>query len=110
MVHETLIHRVDAELAHGLVPAQSNPAVAADTLAEFFEIFYPRFEPKLIASGPPASLHIHATDVPGAEWTLELRPGASVITREAHQGRRSHRGSAFELCCWAWRRLGDREA
>jgi len=105
MVHETLIHRVDADLARGLVPAQSDPEVAADTLAEFFELFFPRFEAKLVESGPPASLHIHTTDVPGAEWTLDLRAGQSVITREHRKADAAIRGSAFELSCWAWRRL-----
>lgn len=105
MVHETLIHRVDAEFARGLAPAQSDPEVAADTVAEFFELFFPRFEATLMESGPAASLHIHATDVGGAEWTLELRPGGSEITREHSKADAAVRGSAFDLACWTWRRV-----
>ena len=39
--HETLIHRVDVELAQGFEPAHGYPEVAADTVTEFFELFYP---------------------------------------------------------------------
>ncbi len=105
MAQETLIHRVDAELAQSLTPALGDPEVAADNIAEFFELFFPRFEARLLESGPAGSLHLHATDVPQAEWTIELRPGGSVITREHTRGDASVRGSAFDLACWAWRRL-----
>jgi len=105
MVHETLIHRVDAELSEGLVPAPSDPEVAADTLAEFFELLFPRLEAKLCENGPASSLHIQATDVPGAEWTVDLRAEESVITREHRKADAAVRGSAFELSCWAWSRL-----
>jgi uncharacterized protein (TIGR03083 family) len=105
MAQETLIHRVDAELAQSLTPALGDPELAADNIAEFFEIFFPRFEARLLESGPAGSLHLHATDVPEAEWTLDLRPGGSVLTREHTRGDASVRGSAFDLACWAWRRL-----
>lgn len=44
LAHETLIHRVDLELAQGFEPAHAYPEVASDTVTEFFELFYPRFE------------------------------------------------------------------
>jgi hypothetical protein len=105
MVHETLIHRVDAELALDRFPTDSDPDVAVDTLAEFFDLFFPRFETKLVGSGPPASLHIHATDVPGAEWTIAVQAGGSKITREHQKADAAVRASAFELALWAWGRL-----
>ena len=43
LAHETLIHRVDIELAQGFEPAHGYPEVATDTVTEFFELFYPRF-------------------------------------------------------------------
>ena len=63
MAHETLIHRVDMELARGSTPAESDPDVATDTVTEFFELFYPRFEAHLLGSPLGGSLHLHATDV-----------------------------------------------
>ncbi len=104
LAHETLIHRVDIELAHGFEPAHGYPDVAADTVTEFFELFYPRFE-TLIATGLGNSMHLHATDVPDAEWTLDPRAGTSSITRAHAKAGVALRGSAFELACWTWGRL-----
>ena len=47
MAHETLIHRVDMELARGSEPTEADPEVATDTVTEFFELFYPMFETQL---------------------------------------------------------------
>ena len=105
MAHETLIHRVDIELAHGSEPAEGDPEVSADTVAEFFEIFFPRFETQLLETGLGGSLHLHATDVSGAEWTLDSRPGAVAVTREHAKADAALRGEAFDLACWIWGRL-----
>jgi len=105
MTHETLVHRVDAELAQGFQPAQAMPEVAADTVTEFFELFLPRFEPKLVESWADASMHLHATDVLGAEWTLQSGHGGSALTRDHAKADVALRGSAFELACWIWGRL-----
>jgi hypothetical protein len=108
MAHETLIHRVDLELGHRFEPALSDPTLACDTVTEFFELFYPRFDAQLLESGLGDSMHLHATDVPGAEWTLVPRPGGSEITREHLKAAVGLRGSAFELACWTWGRLPTR--
>ena len=105
LVHETLIHRVDVELAQGSEPAHGYPEVATDTVTEFFELFYPRFESQILAAGLGDSMHLHATDVPGAEWTLDPRAGGTSITREHAKAGVALRGSAFELACWTWGRL-----
>lgn len=105
MVHETLIHRVDAEVARGLVPAQGDADLAADTLEELFEVFLPRFETELLETGPSRSVHFHATDVPGAEWTVRLQPGEVVVTHEHAKADAAVRGGAFDLACWAYGRL-----
>ena len=105
MTHETLIHRVDVELAQGIEPARGDPEIATDTIAEFFEIFYPRFEARLLATGLGGSMHLHATDVSGAEWTLDPRADGSSITREHTKADVALRGSAFELARWIWGRL-----
>ncbi len=105
MAHETLIHRVDMELARGSEPTECDPEVATDTVTEFFELFYPRFDTQLRATGLDGSLHLHATDVSDAEWTLDVRPDGSSITRRHEKADASIRGSAFELARWAWGRL-----
>jgi uncharacterized protein (TIGR03083 family) len=105
MAHETLIHRVDLELAQGSEPAQSDPEVAADTVTEFFEVYYPLFETQLLESSRAGSIHLHATDVSGAEWTLQPRPGGSIVTREHAKADVALRGSAFDLACWTWGRF-----
>ncbi len=105
MAHETLIHRVDAELAQGFDATPGCPEVAADTVTEFFELFYPRFETELLATGLGGSMHLHATDVSGAEWTLDPRPGGSSVIREHTKAALALRGSAFDLARWTWGRL-----
>lgn len=105
MAHETLIHRVDVETAQGASPALGYPEVAADTVSEFFELFYPRFETQLLAAGFADSMHLHATDVPGAEWTLDPLAGDSPITYQHAKAAVALRGSAFELALWTWGRL-----
>lgn len=105
LTHETLIHRVDVELAQGFEPAHAYPEVATDTVTEFFELFYPRFESQTLAAGLGDSMHLHATDVAGAEWTLNPRVSGSAITREHAKAGVALRATAFELACWTWGRL-----
>jgi len=105
MAHESLVHRVDMELAQGSEPVEGDPEVAADTVAEFFEIFYPMFEPQISETGLGGSMHLHATDVSGAEWTVEALSGGSKISREHAKADVALRGSAFDLACWIWGRL-----
>jgi hypothetical protein len=105
MAHETLIHRVDMELAQGSEPAETDPDVAADTVTEFFELFYPRFEAQLLGTPLGGSIHLHATDVADAEWTLDPRPGESTFTRQHAKADVGLRGSAFDLARWIWGRL-----
>ena len=104
MAHETLIHRVDAELSEGSQPAQALPDVAADTVSEFFELFLPRFEQTLRETAP-GTLHLHATDVSAAEWTLDPRATKSMVSRDHAKADVALRGTAFELACWVWGRL-----
>ena len=86
-------------------PPTRAPTVAADTVAEFFDLIFPLFEEALVDAGAGGSLHLHATDVPGAEWTVIPRRGGSVVTREHAKADVALRGDAFELACWAWGRL-----
>lgn len=88
MTHETVVHRADATLAAG-TGFEVAPEVAADTIDEWLRIV--SFvqdggeDPEAAElRGAGRSLHLHATDVPGAEWLIEF--GEDGFTwRRAHE-------------------------
>jgi uncharacterized protein (TIGR03083 family) len=65
--HETLIHRWDAQRALGTAVAP-DPALAADGIAEVFEIMAPRQIARGRATEPAHAIRVHATDT-GDRWT-----------------------------------------
>ncbi|MFH9132626.1 maleylpyruvate isomerase family mycothiol-dependent enzyme [Streptomyces sp. NPDC017524] len=75
MTHETVVHRADAALA-ARAPYTVDADVAADTIEEWLRIVSFSQEggdpeaAELVGGG--RSLHLHATDVPGAEWLIEF--------------------------------------
>ncbi|MET9589995.1 maleylpyruvate isomerase family mycothiol-dependent enzyme [Streptomyces sp. NPDC006516] len=75
MAHETVVHRADAALATGTAYAVA-PDLAADTVTEWLRIVaFAQAEGDPEAAelrGGGRSLHLHATDVPGAEWLIEF--------------------------------------
>lgn len=86
MTHETVVHLADAALTTGAAYAPA-PDVAADTIDEWLRIVsHAQAEGDPEAAelrGGGRSLHLHATDVPGAEWLVEL--GEDGFTwRHAH--------------------------
>ncbi|NEC05316.1 maleylpyruvate isomerase family mycothiol-dependent enzyme [Streptomyces sp. SID7909] len=86
MAIETVVHLADAALA-ARVPYTMTPELAADTVDEWLEIvtFAQADGDREVAQlrGAERSLHLHATDVPDAEWLIEL--GAEGVTwRRAH--------------------------
>jgi uncharacterized protein (TIGR03083 family) len=116
-MHETVIHRVDAELACALPVTALEPDLAADNIAEVFELLRfaevsgnadegavePASEAKDAADAPTALIiHLHATDLPGAEWTIDTV--ARTITREHAKGDVAIRGPAWSLARWCWSR------
>ena len=78
MAHETIVHQADAALT---VRAgyEVAPELAADTIEEWLEIVAFVRAARRAASGeeapeligPGQSIHLHATDVPDAEWLIE---------------------------------------
>ncbi|GIJ47495.1 hypothetical protein Val02_43810 [Virgisporangium aliadipatigenens] len=86
--HETLVHRADATLAVG-APLSVEESVAVDALDEWLELgslpimfeFHPRQRELL---GPGRTIHLHATDAPGAEWLIDLT-GDVITWRRAHE-------------------------
>lgn len=107
MVHETVIHRVDAELAAGLEVSGLEPEVAADTISELFMLI--RFSDVTgDADHVPAdgeshlSIHLHATDLDDAEWTCDT--GRRTVARRHAKGDVALRGPAWSLARWFWGR------
>ncbi|HWU06675.1 MAG TPA: maleylpyruvate isomerase family mycothiol-dependent enzyme [Streptomyces sp.] len=87
MTHETVVHRGDAFLAAGAA-FEVAPDLAADTITEWLEIVafvQAQGDPEAAQlRGDGRSLHLHATDVPGAEWLIGL--GEDGFTwRHAHE-------------------------
>ncbi|MFD7066575.1 maleylpyruvate isomerase family mycothiol-dependent enzyme [Streptomyces sp. NPDC059913] len=79
MAHETIVHHADAALTTG-TGFEVDPELAADTIEEWLQIvdFARTAGIDRIAgltgpgSGTGHSLHLHATDAPGAEWLVEF--------------------------------------
>ncbi|MEU3068333.1 MULTISPECIES: maleylpyruvate isomerase N-terminal domain-containing protein [unclassified Streptomyces] len=87
MTHETAVHRADAALA-ARAPYEVDAEVAADTIEEWLGIValaQEEGDPEAAElRGGGRSLHLHATDVPGAEWLIEF--GEDRFTwRHAHE-------------------------
>ncbi|MEU4802743.1 maleylpyruvate isomerase family mycothiol-dependent enzyme [Actinosynnema sp. NPDC023587] len=98
MVHETAVHRVDAQAATGL-SAPLNPALAADGIDEVLTLWLGCHLPPAANTGGRAV----ALRVPGREWTVALHEQvvdfcplgdpAAVVT-----------GSASAVDLWLWGR------
>lgn len=73
VLHETAVHRADAELALGVADPAIDPVIATDGIDEFlFNLPSARRPYRHLASLPTgASLHLHATDVDG-EWMIRF--------------------------------------
>jgi uncharacterized protein (TIGR03083 family) len=105
LAHETMIHRVDLELALGGV-SPLDATVASDGIDEYLCVIVPM----LVGSGrvttPESTLHIHCTDVPG-EWMIRPTDGAPVVSREHAKGDAALRGPAADVLLALWGRGDD---
>lgn len=96
-LHETLVHRIDAELAAGSVWTV-RPEVAVDAIDEHLTNVAASvaFSPDVAGLTGDGSLHLHATDTEG-EWMIELRPDGFDISRAHGKGTVAARGAAHDL-------------
>ncbi|MFI6482272.1 maleylpyruvate isomerase family mycothiol-dependent enzyme [Nonomuraea sp. NPDC050663] len=118
MLHETIVHRADLEIALGLSP-RIDPEHAVDGIDEFLanlphaRSIAPRLE-RLTASGEV--VHLHATDVEG-EWLVTLPPAGYAWSRGHGKGDAALRGPVSDLLLVVYGRrspdtlavFGDRE-
>lgn len=110
MLHETTVHRADAELALAAEPGIS-PEVAADGVDEFFvnlphaAYFAPNVE-KLRGDGE--TLAFHATDLPPG-WRVTLQPDGFRWRREGGPAEVTVRGLSVDLYLLIWGRREPRD-
>jgi uncharacterized protein (TIGR03083 family) len=99
---ETLVHRIDAELAAGVAPSPVDPAFAVDGVDEMCDVFIPA------AAGQPVGgtgevLHLHATDAAG-EWLLTMHADRVDVARGHAEGDAGVRARALDLLLLMWGR------
>lgn len=108
ITQETLVHRLDAELAAGGV-TDVDPVLAVDGIEEMCQVFLPAATGQPIG-GSGESLHLHATDTDG-EWTITMHADRVDVARGHAQGDAAIRGAARDLLLQVWGRdpIGDVE-
>ena len=98
-LHETAMHRADAELALGQQPSIA-PEVAVDGIDELLALFTSmrKVPERLAADGHENdTIHLHATDVDHGEWTLGVTPGGFTWAHDHAKGDVAVRASASDL-------------
>jgi uncharacterized protein (TIGR03083 family) len=106
MVHETAVHRADAELALGVASPAIDAVIAADGIDEFlFNLPSARRPYKQLASLPTgASLHLHATDADG-EWLVRFTESGIAWERGHAKATASVRGPVALLLLFTYGRI-----
>jgi hypothetical protein len=106
MLHETTVHRADAELALGVADPVIDPVVAADGIDEFlFNLPSARRPYPHLASLPTgASLHLHATDADG-EWIIRFTDSGIDWQRGHEKATAAVRGPVTSLLLFTYGRL-----
>jgi len=109
MTHDLTVHGADAAFTAG-TPYEVAPEVAADTLDEWLDIvvWVGRNMPDAVPDFggiTRGSLHLHATDVPGAEWLVEWGPGGVAWRRGHEKADAVLRGPLTDVMLAFYRRL-----
>ena len=103
MLHETSVHRWDAENAVG-VTGPVDGEHGRDGVDEFFEFVLPNAQKRKRRDLPSGSLHLHRTDGEG-EWIVRA-DGDDVVFEHAHvKGDAAVRGPGGALFLAMWNRL-----
>ncbi|MEW9527871.1 maleylpyruvate isomerase family mycothiol-dependent enzyme [Microbispora sp. NPDC049125] len=102
-LHETVVHRADAEIAGGVAPLVDED-VAADGVEEFFDVLpYARWRPEVAELRGDGETISWQTG--GAGWLVRLSPDGYTYERSGEPGTVTVRaGTAGELMLIAWGR------
>jgi uncharacterized protein (TIGR03083 family) len=105
MLHETSVHRADAQLAVG-ADAAFDPVAAADGIDEFlsFLMALPRLRERLSSLPAGESLHLHATDSDG-EWLIKFGDGSMTWSRGHEKATAAVRGPVGLLLLFSYGRI-----
>jgi uncharacterized protein (TIGR03083 family) len=110
MAHETLVHRWDCELGASIEPAPMDPALAADGIDEYLDVFVGIIRELYTSPGAGERVHVHCTDTDG-EWLLRFPDASTRVLERTHaKGDVAYRGPAEGLLLFLWGRLGAEEA
>lgn len=105
MAQETLVHRLDAELAAGGA-GPVDPMLALDGIDELGDTFL-RHAAKRGITGSGETVHLHATDddLPRAgEWMFTFHADGVDVEQRHGKGDMAVRGRAGDLLLFAWNR------
>ncbi|WP_299541583.1 maleylpyruvate isomerase family mycothiol-dependent enzyme [uncultured Streptomyces sp.] len=107
-LHETMVHRVDAESACDGPVSPVEAAHAVDGIDELLRAFHAR-EKSRVRTPSRRVLRVRATDTDAA-WTVRLSPAAPVASRDDGYEQPSPAdceltGTAAALCLTLWNRL-----
>lgn len=111
VLHETTVHRADAELALGAADPAIDPVVAADGIDEFlFNLPSARRPYPHLASLPTGeSLHLHATDADG-EWVIRFTESGIDWQRGHEKATTAVRGPLTSLLLFTYGRRPPSDA
>jgi hypothetical protein len=106
VLHETTVHRADAELALGVADPAIHPVIATDGLDEFlFNLPSARRPYRHLASLPTgATLHLHATDADG-EWMIRFTESSIAWERGHGKATAAVRGPVTSLLLFTYGRI-----
>ena len=107
-VHDTLVHRADAQLALGAIPAM-NPALAIDAIDELFDNLPSAayFAPNVAnLRGDGETIHLHCTDSDG-EWMIRLNADGFSYEHAHGKGDVAVRGTACDLLLLSYNRYSN---
>lgn len=111
MAQETVIHRIDAELAAGVEPLPVPADLAADGIDEVLVCFlaydtvkYPDDNAERLADCDGATVRI---DTESGSWLVQLGPDVVTVERGSADAEAVIRGSESAVLQWLWRRVGN---
>lgn len=106
MAQEAVVHRWDVEAAH-TTPAPIDPALAADGVSEFGDVYLVHAKRRGIV-GAGESVHLHATDpdleAGTGEWMFTFGPEGVDVEHTHGKGDMAVRGPAEQLLLFVWNR------